>query len=181
MKEGAVMTKRTSIWALMALSLAACGGAMTAQPQSQPRPQPPSPEALEAKAVPYARDTTIAWPRTFTRRQLVISDGWQRDERFTWLIADGTKVVAVYRTGTQEEFNDLHAKLARDLVFATQGSPGDKASWGSAGAIKIPDPPPPGPGGGFPKVYVDAVMTTAWRISTQVHQPLATGGAATQP
>jgi hypothetical protein len=129
--------------------------------------------------VAYSRDTAITWPRDTTRRQLVISGGWQPDERFAWLIADGTKVIAVYRTTTQDELDELVAKVTRGLVFATVGSPDDKNSWGIAGAIKIPDPPPPPEPGGFPEYYVDRVMTAAWRLSTQLSQPVTTSAGKT--
>jgi hypothetical protein len=209
------MMRRIPIWTLVALSLAACSGATAAPGDPQPRPQPvrpqpqpvrPQPQPVpvqqqpaqqqrppisaavrQVKATPYVRATTrTAWPATTKRRQLVISGGWRADEGFAWFIADGTKVVAVYRTTTKDDLDDLVAKFTRDMVFTTVGSPTDKASWGIAGVIQPPPPPPPEPGG-FPWDYIERVHAAAWRLDTQVLQPqlqpvkASTGSTVVQP
>ncbi len=195
------MMRRTTIRALLALSLATASGAAAApgdpprrpqparpqpqpvRPQPQPvpvpvQPQPMQPQrppvstaARQARAIPYVRTTTrTVWPAGSTRRQLVISGGW-RGERYAWLIADGTRFVAVYRAGTRAELDELVEKFIHEMVFETVGSPTDKTEWGIAGAIKVPLPPPPPEPGGFPWDYVDTVMAAAWRLDTQVLQP----------
>lgn len=171
------MIKRILIGALLALSLTACpppGGGTTTP--TQERPPPVSVEALAAKPVPYARTVTPTWPRETTRRQLVISGGWQPGESFAWLIADGTKVVAVYRV-TREDMSDLLVKIGQQMVFTSVGTD-NKSDWVIAGAVKVPDPPPPPEPGGFPGDYVERVMAAAWR-ATQVSQPLTTATGKT--
>jgi len=173
------MMNRILIWGLLALSLAACPAPTgTTQPSTQERMPPISAEVRAAKAVPYSRTVALAWPREATRRQLVISGGWQPDERFAWLIADGTKLVAVYRLATREDLNDLLAKIAQSEISATTGGFNDQRSWVIAGAIPVPDPPPPPEPGGFPWDYVQRVMAAAWR-GAQVSQPVTLEGGKT--
>ena len=180
------MLKRTPIWALVALSLAAC-----APTAATPKRPPISTTTLQARPVAYVRATALtAWPAGSTRRELIISGGWQPDERYAWFIADGKEVVAVYRTTTKEDLEEIARKFVQDMVFTTVSNPLDKTSWGIAGAIKIPPPPEPEPGG-MPPWYVDKVMTTAWRLDAQVLEPqqiepiqaptTGAGGTVSQP
>ena len=164
------MMKRTPIWALLALLLAACPAPTgTAQPGTgtQERLPPLSAEARQAKPVPYSRTVALTWPRDARKLQLVISGGWQPDERFAWMIADGTKLVAVYRLGTREDLSDLLVKLAQGSIYATTGGVQDTRSWSIAGAVPLPNPPPPPEPGGFPPEYLERVFAGVPRRADQ--------------
>lgn len=166
------MTIRTSICAMAMAMAAAAGGNAAADTLRKTKPTPSAARHVRAAAYSTA-PATLTWPTTAKRRQLVISRGWRGDENYVWFIADGRTVVSVFLTATREELGTAIAKFARDMTFATVGSPTDSLSWGIAGAIiKVPPPPPPPEPGGLPEWYVDQVMQTAMRMDDHVLGPL---------
>src|SRR5262245_59528895 len=63
---------------------------------------------------------------------------------YAWVVADATKVRAVYLV-PRAQFGQFLDAAARSLDTAS--TPGDKASWGIAGGIAGPGPGGPGPVG----------------------------------
>jgi hypothetical protein len=110
------------------------------------------------------RNITIV-PRTVTRLQIVITRGWTRSEHLAWVIAEGSRALAVYRTNTAE-LGDVFGELS-DLVASTTGTPLDQLSYTIMGSFKQPPPPPPPDPGGLPEMYVREVMRTAWSMDQE--------------
>lgn len=153
--------KQSPSWDLVALSLASSNGPTTRSTAT--RHPPISTEARLARATRFSRAAAVPWPPGATRRQLIISNGWRAGERYAWIIANGAQLVAVYRTDTRDEFDDLLRYFTHELVFAAAGSAGAFVTW-AIGAVKSPLPPPPPEGSGFPAYYVDEVMAAAWQL-----------------
>ena len=193
------MSRRTLSWAFVALSLTLMGGMPTIEaprgPQSaaaetrpaptaidtdpsddntQQLPPPITPELREVRAVTYTFESPIVWPRDAKRRQVILVAGARAGDYYAWMVADGTRVGSVFFLQGQPDVDNLVLRLGRTLVATTASSPLDQQSWGIAGTIVIPDPPPQGPGG-FPELYIQRVMNTAWyldRSATQATLPV---------
>jgi hypothetical protein len=122
--------------------------------------------ALDARPVVWKRDSSVALlPTSIRRLQIVITRGWSAGERYAWLISDGTDVIRVYRCASTEVSEVIDAAMR--TVYPTVGSPLDKISFGVVGSIHAPPPPPPPDPGGFPGIYVQQVMHTAWGMNRE--------------
>jgi hypothetical protein len=144
------------------------------------RPPKPSPAALAAKPVAFTRrdQITAVLSTSITHLQLVITRGWARDEHFAWLISDGTNVLSVYHITASNQLGDVIGAVV-NTVYPTVGTPLERASFGVMGSIHAPPPPPPPEPGGFPQIYVEQVLTAAWRMN-QEQVRLATPAAGGQ-
>jgi hypothetical protein len=148
---------------LNAIFAAACA-AQSARPGTIATAPPASRAALEAKPVAWTRTSAELFPKSLGRLQIVITPGWADGEHYAWLIANGTDVIRVYRSRSQEIGEIIDAAVR--TVYPTVGTPLDSLSIGVVGSIHKPPPPPPDPGG-FPELYVQDVMRTAWGIDRE--------------
>jgi hypothetical protein len=152
---------------VMSAACAARSAAPTAAPTAAPSAAPPaSRAALEAKPVVWARrDPAVAViPLTIERLQVIITPGWARGEHFAWLISNGTEVIRVYRCASTEIGEVVDAAIR--TIYPTVGTPLDQASFVIVGSIHTPPPPPPDPSG-FPGIYVEQVVRTAWNMNRE--------------
>lgn len=147
------------------LLLVLTAGCVTAAVAS-PTPPRASRAALEARAVEWReRDPRAALlPAGIRHAQIVVTRGRDANERFAWLISEGTDVLQVFRVDFRE-LGDFTAAIG-DTVFTPIGSPGDSLSWVIVGSIHAPGPNPPGPPG-FPDDYIQKIMDHAWNINRE--------------
>jgi len=159
---------------LMMLTIAACAARAAAPVAVAPRA---SRAVLDTKAVTWsARDPKIELiPAHVRNLQLVVTRGRVANERFAWLISNGTDVIRVYHATSNAEAADIVAELGK-MVFPTVAHPGDDIEWGGTGSVHAPGPAPPGPPG-FPDAYVQQVMDIAWGMHRQQVQHGAEVGA----
>lgn len=146
---------------VLLVSLAAC----------MPRPAPvdpadsaaPPPRAMvEAKAVDWAKRDAgpLVWPGNAESVQLIITGGWDPDEHFVWLIANGGDVAGVFRAGPREvaDVVDQATRMAREKI----ASGGGTGSFVMLGTIYVPGPPrPPHAIPGWPEQYLRDIRNTA--------------------
>lgn len=151
------MMNRHSI-ALLILSIAACGGGHKTVA---------NPEARAITATEWSKRDASAplWPETATRVQIVVTNGWSAGEHFMWVIAEGTKPVAVYRVGASD-LSDMRSRLA-DYVKAEGMNPLLSISNGGQGIILGPPPPPPIGPNGVPLTVVKAVIDYATHLDRE--------------
>jgi hypothetical protein len=144
-------------------------GAMTAAcaPRSAgpgfPSPPAASAAALAAKPVEWSKRGSgpLVWPAQVRHVQVIITHGWDKGERFVWLVANGTDVVSVFDTTTEDVVAVVDAAVnAYRPVIST---PIDSASFGILGSTY--SPPPPRPQLTLPKVFVEHALGMAWRIN----------------
>jgi hypothetical protein len=142
----------------MTVTLVACAARATA-----PVAPKASRAALAATAVEWAKRDPKArlWPASVTHGQLIITRGYDTDERFAWVIAEGTEVIAVYRC-TPGEIGDV-VDAATLPVRAAVGNPTQDAAWSILGSTDAPGPPRPPHV--FPGPYVERVMRRAWSVN----------------
>lgn len=147
---------------LSLLILAACGGGA---PKTVDRP-----EARGITATEWSKRDAAAplWPETATRVQIIVTGGWAAGEHFVWVVAEGTKPLAVYHVGAPD-IGDLRARLA-DLVKAEEKNPLLSISNGGQGIILGPPPPPPIGPLGFPLRVVNAVIDYAAHLDRESRQ-----------
>jgi hypothetical protein len=155
------MTNRHSI-ALLLLSIAACGGGA--------HKTVATPDARGITATEWSKRDASAplWPATATRVQIIVTSGWSAGEHFMWVIAEGTKPVAVYHVGAPD-FSDMRSRLA-DAVKAEEKNPLLSISNGSQGIIIGPPPPPPVGPIGFPPRVIKAVLDYAAHLDRESSQ-----------
>jgi hypothetical protein len=134
------------------------------------QPRPPEPQiprsAFAAKPAAWSRTSleALTVPKTAKHLQLIVTPGWAKGEHFAWLIADGTEVLAVYRTLTSELGEVIDEASHR--YFSNVPSIIDSRSFVILGSYKPPPPPPPDPGG-FPGGYVQSIMLTAQALNKE--------------
>jgi hypothetical protein len=126
----------------------------------------------ETRVVAWSRrePAAIVVPPSVKHVQLIITRGWAADERYAWLVFNGTELLGVYRSA-----NDDIAPLVEAIIkatYATAGTPFDEISFHMMGSIKPPPPPPPPDPGGipglverFPRTYVEGVLRAAWNLN----------------
>lgn len=150
-----------SVFSISAM-LSACA-ARSAAPPASPSPPAASPAALAAKPVEWAKrgSTPLAWPAQVSHVQVIITHGWDKGERFVWLVANGTDVVSVFDTTTEDAAAvvDAAVNAYRPVISA----PLDSASFGILGSTY--SPPPPRPQLTLPKTFVEHVLGMAWRVN----------------
>jgi hypothetical protein len=142
--------------------LAACAP-RAAVPPASPSPPAASAAALAAKPVEWSKrgSAPLAWPAQVRHVQVIITHGWDKDERFVWLIANGTDVVLVFDTTTESVADVVDA--AAHAYRAVVSNPVDSLSYGVTGSTYAP--PPPRPQLTLPTVFVEHVLAMAWRIN----------------
>lgn len=129
-----------------------------------------SPEARDIKATEWSKRDAAApiWPETAKRVQVIVTGGYATGENFVWVIAEGTKPVAVYHVGTAD-VADMRSRLG-DLVKAEQTNPLLALANGGQGIIIGPPPPPPIGPLGFPLRVVNAVVDYAAHLDRESRQ-----------
>lgn len=151
------MRIRKLICALVIAS-AACGGRVV------PSRPPISDETRAVRPADWVagKPNEIAWPKSLSRRQVLITRGWEPEQHYIWYVADGTRLVALFRTANQAELAEAIASFAVESESATAAGLADKRGW--AGQGWVPNPPPPGPGPtGEPPVWkLEFIMNQAW-------------------
>lgn len=134
----------------------------------------PSPRIFETKIVIWdKRDSSPPTiPTTAKHVQLILSPGWDKEEHYAWVFADGTELIAVYRVTGEQRTEALD--FAGGLVMPTKGTPLDKYGFGVLGSIVRPNPPsPPDPGGDgglvsrLPRAYVEGIVGSAWNLNNE--------------
>ncbi|NVB83829.1 MAG: hypothetical protein HOV81_35975 [Kofleriaceae bacterium] len=129
-----------------------------------------SPEARDIKATEWSKRDAAAplWPETAKRVQVIVTGGWSAGEHFVWVVAEGTKPVAVYHVGTSD-LADMRSRLG-DLVKAELMNPLLSLANGGQGVILGPPPPPPIGPLGFPLRVVNAVVSYAAHLDRESQQ-----------
>lgn len=166
-----MQTKLCSL--LLLVSLAACvdGGAgpddhdhvVRSSLRTTPR------EAYLATPVEWSRRDPAAplWPAGTKRVQVVIAPSWAHGEHLAWFVAEGTRVLQVFRADSRD-LRGMFGVVSDNLTLATAQSPTASLWWGGAGTINKPPTPDPGPAPILPPDYVDAVMNVAWDLNANV-------------
>jgi len=167
-----IVVKTRWLTLLIGLVVGACSG--SARPVLAPKA---SEAALATKAIPWQqRDPrTPLVPASVKQLQLILTPGWDKDEHVAWLIADGTEVIAAYRS-TGNDLGELVDAVTK--TYVASASPANKMTFVMMGSYTPrPPPPPPGPGGMpgiFPQIYVEEVMRTAWNVNHEAARVNAT-------
>ena len=152
---------------LFFVSLVACAPRATAPAEPGEARAEPAPRAMvDAKPVEWAKRATPAleWPANAESVALIITRGWDPDEHFAWLIANGSDVVAVYRANAREldDVIDQAMRTARTRVAGGGGVGGNSASFVMLGTIYVPGPKgPPHVIPGWPAQYLDDIYNAA--------------------
>lgn len=148
---------------VLLIAIAACGGHVSSRP---PRP-PISDQTRRVTPVDWAsgKPNKVAWPKSLSRRQIVVTGGGEHEQNYIWYFANGTQLVALYRTATDGDLQEAIAQFKAELKEAMSAGVADKRLWAILGTGPIPIPGGPGPGGEpVPDWLLELVTRIAWEF-----------------